>query len=108
MTQRYKVFDPQVPLTGEQQQALAQWARDYKKAQPAIESAARAAQRIFYELINQPGWRIAETQMPPGQQRPQESLWSVKPTVNYVDHIEHADDPAAEGDAPTASEEQGE
>jgi hypothetical protein len=83
-----------VHLTQDQQDALTQFQKDFRKAYPAIVETTAVAQKLFQELIDQPEWRIAEAEMPPGVAKPDtEKVWSVgHAKVNYVDHIERKGD----------------
>jgi hypothetical protein len=72
-------------LSGEERDALVQFARDVQTAAPQMREAAQAAQRIFHDLQHADTWRIAETPKPDGIS---ESSWSVgHAKVNYVDKI---------------------
>jgi cell division protein FtsN len=72
-------------LTSEQRQALAQFIRDCNQAAPHIEEMKQTAQTIYQEWLRSPQWRIVEGQR---EGEIKQSLWHVKPEINYVDHIE--------------------
>lgn len=72
-------------LTPEQRQALGQFIRDCKQAAPHMAEMKQAAQTIYEGLLRSKEWDILEG---PTDETPKESLWHVKPEINYVDHIE--------------------
>jgi hypothetical protein len=72
-------------LTAEQRQALGQFIRDCKAAAPHMAEMQKAAYTIYQGLMRSPEWSIAEG---PRDGDVKQSLWHVKPEINYVDHIE--------------------
>lgn len=74
-----------VYLSQEQQEVLEKFQKDFTAAYPKIVEAQAVAQKIFQELIDQPEWRIAETQLPDGVQRPDLKPWSVG-HAKVIDH----------------------
>jgi hypothetical protein len=82
-----------VMLSPDQQEALTKFQKDFRAAYPQILTAQAAAQRIFQELLDQPEWRIAETELPEGVSRPDmPKSWSVgHAKVNIEDNREGAE-----------------
>lgn len=75
-------------LTAEEFAALKQYQKDMKAAKPLMHETSSVAQRIWDETVNAPTLRVAETQMPDGQQAPEFEPWTVgHAQVNYVDKI---------------------
>jgi len=72
-------------LTPEQRQALGQFIRDCKQAEPHLQEMREAARTIHQGLLQSRRWDVGEA---PHDQPPDQSLWHVKPQINYVDHIE--------------------
>jgi hypothetical protein len=72
-------------LTADQREALGQLIRDCKQAAPQMEQMQQAAKTFYEQLVCAPQWSVAEG---PRDETPDQSLWHVKPEVNYVDHIE--------------------
>jgi hypothetical protein len=85
-----------VYLSPDQQQALTQFQKDFREAHPKIVEAQAVAQRIFQEFLDQPEWRVAETELPPGTPQPgKPQAWSVgHAKVNIEDNRK-----GAEGDS---------
>jgi hypothetical protein len=84
-------------LSPDQQEALTKFQKDFSAAYPKIVETQAVAQRIFQEFLDQPEWRIGETELPPGTQRPagMPEAWSVgHAKVNIEDNRE-----GAEGDS---------
>ena len=80
-------------LSPEQQAALTKFQKDFSAAYPKIVETQAVAQRIFQEFVDQPEWRIGETELPPGSQRPAEIKgWSVgHAKVNIEDNRAQGD-----------------
>lgn len=72
-------------LTADQREALGQLIRDCKQAAPQMAEMQQAAKTFYEQLVHAPKWSAAEG---PREEIPDQSLWHVKPEVNYVDHIE--------------------
>lgn len=76
-----------VMLSAEQQEALVQWQKDFKKVLPELQKTAVVAQRLFQEMLDASTWQIAVDEQPAGVEEPK--MWTVGHVkVNYVDHIE--------------------
>jgi Holliday junction resolvase len=90
--QQRKVRDPHtVYLNAEQQAALTKFQQDFRAAAPMMVETANVAQRIFQEVLDAPQWKIADTDRP--NDAPKQQMWTVgHAKVNYVDHIDRADD----------------
>lgn len=73
-------------LTDEQREAVATFYRDCRQAAPHMKEMQETAQKIFQAWLSSPQWHANEGQKP--EQPPTQDLWSVKPEINYVDHIE--------------------
>jgi hypothetical protein len=72
-------------LNSEQRAALGQLIRDCKAVAPQMAEMQQAAKTFYEQLVSAPKWSVAEG---PRDEAPDQSLWHVKPEVNYVDHIE--------------------
>jgi hypothetical protein len=72
-------------LTPEQRQALGSFYRDCKAVAPQMAEMQDAAKTFYEQLVRAPQWSVAEG---PRDEDPDQSLWHVKPEINYVDHIE--------------------
>jgi len=73
-------------LTPEQREALAVFYRDCKRVAPQMREMQETAKRMFAEFLRAPRWEAHEGQKP--EQPPKQDVWSVKPEIRYVDHIE--------------------
>lgn len=83
------------PLTLEQRQAVADFAKHMQDNRRIYAETAQMAKRIHQELVDAPQWRIAETPKP--DNAPTEEVWSIgAPKVNYVDHIQLNDEEDSE------------
>ncbi len=75
-------------MTPEGFAALKQYQKDMIAARPVMQETSEVARRIWDETKNAKTLRIAETQMPDGQQPPEVTPWTVgHAQVNYVDKI---------------------
>jgi hypothetical protein len=72
-------------LTPEQQAALGQFIRDCKAAQPHVQEMQDAAKALYVQWLRSPQWSSVEG---PRDGEVKQSVWHVKPEINYVDHIE--------------------
>jgi hypothetical protein len=72
-------------LNVEQRAALGQLIRDCKAVAPQMAEMQEAAKTFYEQLVRAPTWSAAEG---PTDDVPDQSLWHVKPEINYVDHIE--------------------
>lgn len=73
-------------LTPEQREAVGSFYRDCQEAAPHMKQMQDTAQQIFKAWLASPQWTVKEGEPP--EQPPPQDLWSVKPQINYVDHIE--------------------
>lgn len=79
------------PMTGEQNEALQKWVRDFQTIAPEIVKAAVVEQRLFQEMLDASTWQIAETERPEHIAEPKP--WTVgHAQVNEVDHIDGIDE----------------
>jgi hypothetical protein len=86
---RHRAIRPDAGLTTEQERAFAQWQRDFQKAYPLMLETQSVAKRLWQELLDAPGWRIAESEDPQHLRSEQPEMWTVgHAKVNYVDHID--------------------
>ena len=90
--QKRKIKNPvTVYLNAEQQAALTKFQQDFRAAAPMMVETANVAQRIFQEVLDAPQWKIADTDRP--TDAPKQQMGTVgHAKVNYVDHIDRADD----------------
>jgi hypothetical protein len=72
-------------LNPEQLAALGQLIRDCQAVAPQMAEMQEAAKTFYQQLVCAPQWSAAEGPRP---EDPDQSLWHVKPEINYVDHIE--------------------
>jgi hypothetical protein len=72
-------------LNPEQLAALGQLIRDCQAVAPQMAEMQEAAKTFYEGLVRAPQWTAAEG---PHDEEPDQSLWHVKPEINYVDHIE--------------------
>jgi hypothetical protein len=72
-------------LSPEQKQAVAKFYKDCQTASPHVKEMQDAAQKVFQAWLQAPEWVANEGPKP--EQVPNQ-MWSVKPEINYVDHIE--------------------
>lgn len=75
-------------LTPAQREALAQFYKDCRAAAPHMKEMQDTARKVFNAWLAAPEWHMNEGHKP--EQPPPADPWSVKPEVNYVDHIEGA------------------
>lgn len=72
-------------LSKEQRQAVVQFYKDCQQAAPHVKEMQDAARKVYEAWLQSPQWTAREGQKP--DQVPNQ-MWSVKPEINYVDHIE--------------------